>query len=474
MCCTRVVLQNALIAKAELGLMTRVRPLGCGRIRVAWPHVLSCCRMGMVIIFAICGWVRFGYNESTLYAAELKTPERPDAAEEQPNTDAEIVSYDHSPFQLKMLTDSNAGEKTPRSFENNEVLDSDHQKSMTCTEGPTAAGRLEICERGKPVLVYNASEQIRDEITDSRNRRACYVHPLYGLQGEVLTDDFPKDHYHHHGLFWGWMHVAFEGIDGEFDNWTHPETLRFVHHRWLRREAAADQAILAVENGWYLTDSKGQRTSDSLMRERITLTVHPEQDNLRLIDFSGEWTPTTRAVTLRGAEGKSYGGVNIRFAPHQDSVITVADGVTSEDLPIARLTWADFTAKFVMPSQTKAESTESMLESGIVLMISPNHPDYPPTWLTRHYGVLCIGWPGVDGQTFKPGETFKLDYRILTHKKPLSVEALREIYANYVSEIKSKTKVVDSNDNNDHGGNGDKSKAEQKTISMVYHAQRDG
>jgi sugar/nucleoside kinase (ribokinase family) len=25
-------------------------------------------------------------------------------------------------------------------------------------------------------------------------RRSCYIHPIYGLDGQVLTDDFPKDH----------------------------------------------------------------------------------------------------------------------------------------------------------------------------------------------------------------------------------------------------------------------------------------
>ena len=35
-------------------------------------------------------------------------------------------------------------------------------------------------------------------------RRCHYIHPLYGLDGEVLTEDFPADHPHHRGIFWGW------------------------------------------------------------------------------------------------------------------------------------------------------------------------------------------------------------------------------------------------------------------------------
>jgi AcrR family transcriptional regulator len=50
------------------------------------------------------------------------------------------------------------------------------------------------------------------QITDDRSmdvpekfRRSCYIHPLYGLDGEVMTEDFPVDHRHHRGVFWAWF-----------------------------------------------------------------------------------------------------------------------------------------------------------------------------------------------------------------------------------------------------------------------------
>jgi hypothetical protein len=33
--------------------------------------------------------------------------------------------------------------------------------------------------------------------------RCHYIHSLYGLDGEVLTEDFTADHPHHRGIFWG-------------------------------------------------------------------------------------------------------------------------------------------------------------------------------------------------------------------------------------------------------------------------------
>jgi hypothetical protein len=79
--------------------------------------------------------------------------------------------------------------------------------------------------------------------SDSRRSRACFVHPVYGLDGEVLTESFPKDHYHHHGIFWSWPHV---GIDGkEYDLWMYNNIQqRFV--RWIAREADPASAARAA------------------------------------------------------------------------------------------------------------------------------------------------------------------------------------------------------------------------------------
>jgi hypothetical protein len=31
--------------------------------------------------------------------------------------------------------------------------------------------------------------------------RSNYIHPLYDNDGEIITEDFPEDHLHHHGIF---------------------------------------------------------------------------------------------------------------------------------------------------------------------------------------------------------------------------------------------------------------------------------
>ena len=63
-----------------------------------------------------------------------------------------------------------------------------------------------------------------------------------------MSDDFPKDHYHHRGLFWAWPHV---GVGGkQYDLWM-IEGIHQQFERWLARETTPAGAAIGVETGWY-------------------------------------------------------------------------------------------------------------------------------------------------------------------------------------------------------------------------------
>jgi hypothetical protein len=280
---------------------------------------------------------------------------------------------------------------------------------------------LGLWEREQPVLVYNHGEVVNEKVpaSDHRRARACYIHPVWGLNGEILTDDFPQDHFHHHGIFWAWPHV---GIDGqEHDLWMY-DTIKQRFVRWLHRETGPIASTLAVENGWFVDDKQ-------VMIERVSLRVFKASDDARVIDISLTWIPTDQAITLQGAEGKSYGGLTIRFAPgsRPETTITVPSGRTEQDLPDTPLAWADLTAKF-----GGAETA-----SGAALLVHPSHPNFPPTWLTRHYGPLCVGWPGIEPRTFPPGQPIRLDYRVWIHKSAVDLTRLNEAYEGYAAATKA-------------------------------------
>jgi methane monooxygenase PmoA-like len=283
---------------------------------------------------------------------------------------------------------------------------------------------LGVFDGKQPVFVYNHGVITKASVpeSDHRRSRSCYIHPVYGIGGEVLTDDFPRDHYHHHGIFWTWPHV---GVDGQEHNTWAGNTIRQEFVKRLDCRAGPVAAVLGIENGWFVGEKK-------VVIERVWITAHKVAGDTRAMDIQLVFIPTDKPVTLWGAQGKSYGGLTVRFCPpsRKDSatVITVQEGVTDVDLSESPQPWADYTSKLGGHDAP----------SGASVFIGPDHPDYPPTWLLRHYGPLCVGWPGITAQTFQPGKPIRLNYRIWIHKSAVAAEEVQQAYDGYLTACEVK------------------------------------
>lgn len=76
----------------------------------------------------------------------------------------------------------------------------------------SASQPIKIIETGEGFLVTEGEQRIlfyqrKPKSIDGKYTRANYIHPLYGLDGEILTEDFPSDDLHHRGIFWTWHQV---------------------------------------------------------------------------------------------------------------------------------------------------------------------------------------------------------------------------------------------------------------------------
>lgn len=273
-------------------------------------------------------------------------------------------------------------------------------------------GALLVHEGQRPVLAYNFGVQSKAGVPADR-ARACYIHPLYGLDGEVLTDDFPRDHYHHRGLFWAWPHVRIG--DKEYDLWM-LRGIRQQFEKWQQRTASATAATIAGENGWYVEDR-------AVLREEFRLVVQQATAAGRAIDVEFRLTALGQPVTLWGAAGKSYGGMSLRFAPRETTEITTETGLQSVDLNLARQKWADLSGRFA----------GAPAASGVALFVAGDHPNYPPTWITRRYGFLGVGWPGAEPFMLEPGQTTTCRYVVWIHRGTPDVATLEQVHQAHVA-----------------------------------------
>ena len=200
----------------------------------------------------------------------------------------------------------------------------------------------------------------------------------------MLTADFPHDHDHHRGLFWAWPHVGAGGA--EYSLWTLSGIRPHFEH-WIEKPRGLAAAVLGVQNGWYVGDQR-------VVEERVQLLVYAASGNDRTIEIELTWTAVAKEVSLRGAEGKGFGGLNLRFGSESQTVITTPAGQAAKNLNLASLAWADLTAQF----------RGAPARSGLAIFVDPAHPGFPPTWITRHYRFLGAGWPGIKPVTLRPGE----------------------------------------------------------------------
>jgi hypothetical protein len=253
-----------------------------------------------------------------------------------------------------------------------------------------AGSSVELAENGKTIFAYNYGPILKPGVPE-QFRRSSYLHPVYAPDGTLLSDDFPKDHYHHRGIFWAWRVVRAAGE--VHDLWT----IEGIHHRfvrWLERDAGAQSARLVVENGWFM----GERR---VMKETVDIAVEPASNGRRQLDLTLTFDALGRPVEISGSPDRGYSGFGFRFAPRQQTVIETEAGVEKEDTNLVPHRWAQLTAVF------------EGKRAGARIEVDPSNPAFPNGWCLRHYGYLGVAFPGLASHRFEPGRPVTLKYRVI-------------------------------------------------------------
>jgi L-alanine-DL-glutamate epimerase-like enolase superfamily enzyme len=244
---------------------------------------------------------------------------------------------------------------------------------------------LKLTRGGKPVYVYNYGMMLANGAPEER-RRSSYLHPVWAPNGVIVTDDFPKDHYHHRGISWMWPVVIVEGT--QYDHWIGKGIkTRFV--RWVARDASARQARLAVENGWFVGDRK-------VMREDVEVIADEAGLALKLV-FTA-LVPVKIGGTQEGKKG--YGGLSFRFAPRKSTIVRTDAGDEPKDTDLVPHPWAELEGEF--------EGGRAVSR----VYIDKGNPGYPNGWCLRRYGFLGVNYPGLEPVEIVPGKPVTMKYRV--------------------------------------------------------------
>lgn len=267
-------------------------------------------------------------------------------------------------------------------------------------------------ENAQPRFFY----QTATKSLDGKYHRSNYVHPLYGLEGEVLTEDFPEDHLHHHGIFWAWHQLYAEGKRvgdpwiSEGVDWKVKKT---------STKTKKNRASIKAQIDWIQSSD-----NQSIAQEDLVIEFERLEEDVFALTFDIKLTALVNGVEIGGSEdAKGYGGFSPRFSLPEDIEFESTDGkVEPQTLPVQAGPWMNMKGTF-------DPGTE--LPSGIVIMGEPDQlPSYKGWILRSAKSMQNMAFPGKDPIAIEKGKSLSFRNQILVHKD-LSREQIQGYYEKF-------------------------------------------
>lgn len=280
-----------------------------------------------------------------------------------------------------------------------------------------------LMEGGQPVLRYNfgnvpmpAGVELK-HFADGRpygGERSNYLHPVYGLNGEVITDDY-TEHPHHRGIWLSWPVVRWNDRVADIwavcDVWARPEKLEAL-------EDGPKMALLKASNLWKL----GVEEQHPIVREEMTLRVHPTTETEkrgRKLDIDVTLTALEDGVAIGGRPKAGYGGMTYRAVPAENQEIAPFVAHESAD---PRGAWCRYSADF----------PGSRTRTSVVLIQHSSNPGYP-TVHNVYAAINCFmpAFPGDAEYPLPKGKPVTLRHQVWIVEGVPSQGELQEAWEEY-------------------------------------------
>ena len=171
---------------------------------------------------------------------------------------------------------------------------------------------------------------------DGKYPRTNYIHPLWGMNGDTLTEDFPEDHLHHRGIFWTW-HQLWSGNKRLADPWFCENIEWRVDS--INTLTTNKKAILWAVVTWIIQDNEtGEK--NTVLTEDVYIEYIPYK-NFYELTFSIKLTPLIEDLRLGGSENlKEYGGFSARIELPESPVFYCYKGIVKpESTPVEAGGW---------------------------------------------------------------------------------------------------------------------------------------
>ncbi len=273
---------------------------------------------------------------------------------------------------------------------------------------------IQLIENGNPVFFY----QQKTKVLAGQYKVNNYLHPLYSLNGDTLTEESPKDHPYHRGIFWAWhQHYIDNKSIGE--GWIMKDIYQEVTN--VRKEIVSGNAQFNLTVLW---KSSTYQNGKPYIEENTKIIAFPKEQNLRKIDFEIALKALVPGVQIGGADDeKGYGGFCARIKLPDGLIFTSTDGlVTPQNTQINAGPWMDFSGPFGKNGEV----------SGLSILCNPSTPNYPAPWILRQKASMQnIVFPGRERIDVSMERPIILRYRLIIHDGNASNAELPKLQSEY-------------------------------------------
>jgi len=283
---------------------------------------------------------------------------------------------------------------------------------------------LEYKLDGKSLFIYNYATVYPPAGVDSVYKRSGFLHPIKSINGEILTNLSPSDHYHHYGLWYAWTKTRFRGK--EIDFWNVAKKQGTVCFREFTNISGS--GFSAILDHVVYPDSSDEQTA---MVENLEIKLGKSSIPGYYIDYITSIQCATDSTII--FEPYRYGGLVIRtredWTPDKTNFVT-SEGFTRKDADNSEARWAFF--------QGKACKNDAC----ILILSHPsnlNHPEPLRIWdenANSGNGDMMWNFSPTKKQsyTLSPSDRLTLHYRIFILDKLINTDEAENLWLSFSKE----------------------------------------
>jgi hypothetical protein len=286
---------------------------------------------------------------------------------------------------------------------------------------------IQFTQQGRPLLRYRGGKGDLPEGVAPEYRRAGYLHPVLTPAGRTVTDDLPKDHRHHHGIWFAWTKTSLDGRAPDF---------------WNMGQKKAGIQFEALDDVWSGATHAGLRakhryidmtgdTPATALWERLEVRVYPGggTDAKAYSLFDVEVTHDRVGSTPLELPKYHYGGLGFRGAAEWKADPTLVSILTSE-------------------GKTRADGNETRARwyrvSGTVggkpvAIVSYGHPENfrapQPLRLNPTDPFFCWAPSQLGDWAINPGKSYISRYRFAVWDEAPEVPEIERLWKDYAEAV---------------------------------------